>query len=93
MIKMMAQGTRLKDFGNGLVYEPMKFVVLGLSHANLEALKADRPIRFSGADLGLPDVEFFIFAGNDERSLMDTVKEFIGPETKVKIDETVSYSL
>lgn len=61
-------------------------VTLGLSHRNLDLLRAGRPIMFNGNDVGLPDVEFIIFAGKDERTMQREVAGAIGPETELRID-------
>lgn len=40
-------------------------LVLGLSHGNLDRLRAGEPIQFDGAPYGYPGT-IFIFAGKDE---------------------------
>lgn len=78
MLKMVGSGVK-----NG---KPVKLVVFGLSHNNLELLKARRPIEFSGDIVDLPDVQFVIFAGETEQSMGEEVYGLIGPDTDVKID-------
>jgi hypothetical protein len=81
MLKMYANGEK-----NG---QPIRIVVLGLSHGNLEELKKGRPIKFSGKDVGFKskiELEFLIFSGETERAMMREFSQFIGPETKVHID-------
>ena len=81
MLKMYAIGER-----DG---KPMRLVILGLSHRNLDELykKKGRPIKIKGSDIGLEDnVEIFIFGGKDEQTMQHDFMEFVGPETKVHID-------
>ena len=62
-------------------------VFLGLSHANLDKLKGGYPIKFNGEAIGLGNnTEFFIFAGESERSMKREFMKFVGSETKVHID-------
>jgi hypothetical protein len=61
-------------------------VVLGLSRTNLARLKKGQPIRFDAAEVGLPDVEVLIFAGETEQSMAREIADLIGPETEVRID-------
>lgn len=44
-------------------------VIIGLSHENLDRLKAGEPIRFSLTDLGISNNDMFIIAGKDEDTL------------------------
>jgi len=79
MLKMFAEGEKNK--------KPVRLVIFGLSHMNLEKLKEGKPIKFNGAEAGLEaDIEFFIFAGKTEQEMQHDFLEFIGPETKVHID-------
>lgn len=71
---------KLKDGG--------EIVVIGLSYANLDRLRTDGLdgfIKIERAD-GFP-VEIVITAAETEHAMMDFFGRFIGPDTKVKIDE------
>lgn len=60
-------------------------LVLGLSFENLNRLRAhpgDDHIRIKGEEIGLP-LDVMLFAGETEAHLAETMKEFIGPQTKV----------
>jgi hypothetical protein len=65
-------------------------LVLGLSFANLDKLRADAPnggfIKVQGAELGLP-IDVVIFAGETEAHMaqMMTGEGLIGPDTKVTV--------
>jgi hypothetical protein len=59
-------------------------VILGLSHENLKRLKAKNPIHINLADIDIPGYEIFIFAGETEEKIAEEMKEFIGPDTKIK---------
>jgi hypothetical protein len=79
MIKMFALGER-----DG---KPVRLVILGLSHGNLDNLRGGLPIRITGDTVRLdPDIEIMIFAGENERMMAREVAKFVGPETEVKID-------
>lgn len=78
MLKMAAKGQK-----GG---KPLQIVVLGLSHVNLDRLKAGEPIVVNAAELGLPDTEIFIFSGRDEMTMAREVEELIGPSTRTTID-------
>lgn len=79
MLKMAAGGTK-----DG---KPFHLVILGLSHTNLARLKEGRPIKFDGAEVGLPEgTEILIFSGETEQSMAREMQEFIGPQTRVNID-------
>lgn len=82
MLKLGGTGTK-----NG---EPVKFVVLGLSHMNLERLKAGQPIKFDGAELDLPGVEFIIFSGETEQTMAREFAEMVGPTTRTNISPKVT---
>ena len=66
--------------------KPVRLVVLGLSHGNLDRLRQGHPITVDGGEVGLPGVELLIFSGETEQSMAREVAEFIGPETATKID-------
>ena len=66
--------------------KPVKIVMLGLSHVNLDRLKKGQPIKFDGAEVSLPGVEMIIFAGKDERSMQRELADLIGPGTITNID-------
>jgi hypothetical protein len=62
-------------------------LVLGLSFANLDRFRAkpgDTFIRIRGDDVGLP-VDIMIFSGETEAHCAETLKDGIGPDTKVNI--------
>ena len=64
-------------------------VLFGLSHANLDRLRADGLdgfIRIGREELGI-DVDIMITAGESEQVMMQHFAKGIGPETRVKIDE------
>jgi hypothetical protein len=80
MLKMFATGTQ----ENG---KPVRLVVLGLSHKNLDKLREGQPIKFNGAAVRLDDdIEFLIFAGETEQAMQKEFAQFIGPDTEVHID-------
>jgi hypothetical protein len=80
MLKMFAKGERARG-------KPVRLIIFGLSHKNLDELRKGRPIKFNGAAAGLEDdIEFMIFAGETEQSMQREFHELIGPETKVHID-------
>jgi hypothetical protein len=60
-------------------------VLLGLSRMNTERMHADMPIRFDGAEIGLPGLTFVICAHDTEQSLIAKLQEegFIGANTKI----------
>lgn len=63
-------------------------VVLGLSHANLDRLRADGLdgfIRIAGEELGI-DITILITAGETEQAMMEHFAASVGPDTKVNID-------
>jgi hypothetical protein len=79
MLKMYADGEK-----DG---KPVRLVVLGLSHKNLDKLREGLPIKFNGDQAGLPaDVEVLIFAGESEQTMQRELADLVGPETIVKID-------
>ena len=62
-------------------------VVLGLSHANLDRLRADGLsgfIRINGNEIGVAGIEILITAGATEDAIAAHFKEFIGPQTDVQ---------
>ncbi len=64
-------------------------VLLGLSHANLDRLRAEGlkgGIRIQGAELGI-DVDIIITAAPTEAHMLDAIAEQIGPSTRVHIDQ------
>ena len=64
-------------------------VILGLSHANLDRLRADGlqgAIRVLGKDIGA-DIDIFITAAETEQAMLEAFHDNIGPETKVNIDK------
>ena len=65
-------------------------LILGLSHMNLERLKAEQPIAFRGETVGLPGIEILIFAGETEQSMARDMAEFVGPNTCASISKRVT---
>jgi hypothetical protein len=64
-------------------------VTLGLSHANLDRLRAeglDGAIRIEGRELGLA-ADIWITAGETEAHMADHFRDGIGPHTVVHIDK------
>ena len=62
-----------------------KMLVLGLSKLNIERLKAGKPIVVDDL-IDKVGMEIFIFAGDTEQSMAHDLEEFIGPDTRVKVD-------
>lgn len=63
-------------------------VILGLSHANLDKLRADGTngfIKVIGNDIDIGDIDIIITAGETEAHLTEVLGEFIGPETKTVV--------
>lgn len=64
-------------------------ILLGLSFANLDRLRADALDGFiwiDGKAMGI-SCDIIITAGETEQEMMRTFAKFIGPETKVHIDD------
>jgi hypothetical protein len=64
-------------------------LLLGLSFANLDRLRAqarDGFIPIDGAELGIP-IDIVITAGETEAALFDLVKDHVGENTRIHIDE------
>lgn len=64
-------------------------ILIGLSHANLDKLRADGTkgyIRVAGADIASP-IDIIITAAPTEAHLLEAMSDMIGPDTKVRIDE------
>lgn len=57
---------------------------IGLSHVNLERLKDNQPIRFKGEDVGLPDIDVLIFAGETEESMAKQMDPLLTAATVIK---------
>jgi hypothetical protein len=67
--------------------KPVRFIVFGLSHKNLEELKAKHPITCSIRDFKIDaDIDIIIFSGETEQSMQREMAELVGPETDVQID-------
>ena len=65
-----------------------RVVLLGLSHANLDRLRADGLdgfIRIAGEELGI-DITILITAGETEQAMLEHFASSVGPDTKVTID-------
>lgn len=50
-------------------------VLLGLSHKNLERLKAGDPIRFDGKEINFPGITFLIVAGKTEEVILEDLRK------------------
>ncbi len=61
-----------------------KLIGMGLSHVNLERLKAGQPIKFNGESIGMPGHDFLIFAGRTEKSMAKELDPAITAQTIVK---------
>lgn len=62
-------------------------LIVGLSFLNLDTLRAapgDTYIKIDGRELGLTS-DVMIFAGETEAECAETIKEFVGPETKTTV--------
>jgi hypothetical protein len=65
-------------------------IILGLSHANLERLKAGKPIAMTPMTHPVlpPDIEFYIFAGETEEAMTQMLQDggidLRGPEGQGK---------
>jgi hypothetical protein len=80
MLKMWASGTTPEG-------KPIRFIVFGLSHKNLDKLREGYPIKFNGADVGLKDdIELLIFSGETDKSMQREFAKFVGPKTTLKMD-------
>ncbi len=75
---MLKAGARKKDGGH--------LVLLGLSAENLRRLPNDEPIKLDLAEIGHPEIEIVIFAGDTEESMAQGLQGLIGGDTKVDID-------
>ena len=62
-----------------------KMLVLGLSKLNIERLKAGYPIVVDDL-VDRIGKEIFIFSGDTEQSMANDLQEFIGPDSRVKVD-------
>ena len=61
-----------------------------LRSENLDELRKGRPIKFGGDAVRLDDdIEFLIFAGENERTMQREFEDLIGPETEVFIDPSL----
>ena len=60
-----------------------KIITLGLSWENLKRLKGGQPILIDGADIGVQNIEIFIFSGINERKMAERLTGSIGPKTKI----------
>lgn len=63
------------------------FLVVGLSHANLDKLRADGTngfIKIDGAEMDIP-IDVIITAGETEATLAHDLASLIGPNTKVTV--------
>jgi hypothetical protein len=63
-------------------------MMIGLSFGNLDRFRkapGDSFIRVNGKEMGLP-LDVLIFSGETEAACAETMREAIGPETRVHID-------
>lgn len=60
-------------------------VLLGLSRINVTRLMDDKPIRFDGAEVGLPGVVVIIMGGETEQAMEAELRRHgaIGPNTVI----------
>jgi hypothetical protein len=58
---------------------------LGLSRVNIERLMQNRPIHFSGNEVGLAGWDVLIFFGETEAKIAEHLQELIGPDTLVSV--------
>jgi hypothetical protein len=64
-------------------------LVIGLSFANLDQFRkepGDSFIRIIGREVGLP-VDVMIFSGETEAHCAETLKDGIGPDTKINVSQ------
>lgn len=54
-------------------------IILGLSDENIERLKKDQPIKFNLQEMGLQDLDIFIFNGRDNQTMYQMMKDAIDP--------------
>lgn len=69
-------------------------VLLGLTHENLDRLRADGTkshIQIDGAALGIPH-DIWITAAADEHELMSAIQHAITPDTKLYISDKLKKS-
>lgn len=65
-----------------------KLLLIGLSHANLDRLRADGLngfIRIDGPVIGISH-DIMITAGSTEAEIADALSDMIGPDTKIHVD-------
>jgi hypothetical protein len=80
-------GVMLKLAGKGMRDgQPVRLVVLGLSHQNLVRLKAGQPIHFRGEDVEIEGVDFLIYSGQTEQTMARELSDLVGPRTQTRID-------
>jgi DNA-binding XRE family transcriptional regulator len=58
-------------------------VVLGLSHRNLELLRADQPVLVDLAELGLPGIRVVIFTGPTEEQMEATLQPLLAHAERI----------
>lgn len=54
-------------------------LVFGLSDENMNRLKNGEPIKFNLQELGMDDIDVFIFNGKDEQAMYEIMKSQINP--------------
>lgn len=67
-----------------------QILLIGLSHRNLDKLRADGlkgHVKINGDEVGIAGWDLMITAGESEAAIAHALQEFIGPETKVHVDE------
>lgn len=49
-------------------------VLIGLSRDNVTRLMEGKPIRFDGAEIGIPGISFMIMGGETEQAMVDELR-------------------
>lgn len=60
-----------------------KLLIFGLSKLNIERLLEGKPIKTESPTVGY----VMIFVGDTEASMMEELKELIGPDTEVRVSD------
>lgn len=56
---------------------------VGITQDNIRALVDGRPLIIKGKDVAVPGVEFMVFFGTSNESMMAELKDHVGPDTEV----------
>jgi hypothetical protein len=71
--------------------EDREHLCVGISAENVKRLKDGKPLCVNVAEMGLAvNGSIVVFYGDTEQTLYESIKEFIGPDTKVNIDPRVA---